>query len=190
MCRWPVGDPTPAEFRFCGAKKSATGTGPYCPYHSRIAYQPVQERRRERTRAAGAKIGLRPARALAGRSFGLAERLVEGIAGAAHGADRIALAGRATKPCAGARHERRRCVRRFPPKAPIRCRAVARARTRGRVSPSDIRAGGIRSGRDGRRARRARTRRVLPVELEIAGDEQSGDAIRAERAATGPARAP
>ena len=50
MCRWPVGDPTTPEFRFCGAKKSATAIGPYCPYHSRIAYQPVQERRRERER--------------------------------------------------------------------------------------------------------------------------------------------
>jgi GcrA cell cycle regulator len=48
MCRWPVGDPTSAEFRFCGAKKAVTATGPYCPYHSRIAYQPLQERRRER----------------------------------------------------------------------------------------------------------------------------------------------
>ncbi len=50
MCRWPVGDPTSADFRFCGAKKAATGTGPYCPYHSRIAYQPLQERRRDRER--------------------------------------------------------------------------------------------------------------------------------------------
>jgi GcrA cell cycle regulator len=50
MCRWPVGDPTSAEFRFCGAKKAAAGTGPYCPYHSRIAYQPLQERRRDRER--------------------------------------------------------------------------------------------------------------------------------------------
>jgi GcrA cell cycle regulator len=50
MCRWPVGDPTTAEFRFCGAKKPASGTSPYCPYHSRIAYQPLQERRRERER--------------------------------------------------------------------------------------------------------------------------------------------
>lgn len=50
MCRWPVGDPTTAEFRFCGAKNAAIGTSPYCPYHSRIAYQPVQERRRERER--------------------------------------------------------------------------------------------------------------------------------------------
>jgi GcrA cell cycle regulator len=50
MCRWPMGDPTTAEFRFCGAKKPLEATGPYCTYHSRIAYQPVQERRRERDR--------------------------------------------------------------------------------------------------------------------------------------------
>ena len=46
MCRWPHGDPTSADFRFCGAK-SPTGT-PYCNYHSQIAYQPSLERRRER----------------------------------------------------------------------------------------------------------------------------------------------
>ncbi len=46
MCRWPMGDPTTAEFRFCGMK---TETGqPYCSYHCRIAYQPAGERRRER----------------------------------------------------------------------------------------------------------------------------------------------
>ncbi len=50
MCRWPLGDPTTTEFRFCGAKKPIEATGPYCAYHSRIAYQPVQERRRERDR--------------------------------------------------------------------------------------------------------------------------------------------
>ncbi len=49
MCRWPLGDPTTAEFRFCGAKMP-TGPGPYCSYHARIAYQPAQERRRERDR--------------------------------------------------------------------------------------------------------------------------------------------
>jgi GcrA cell cycle regulator len=46
MCRWPHGDPTSEEFRFCGAK-SPPGT-PYCPYHSQIAYQPSLERRRDR----------------------------------------------------------------------------------------------------------------------------------------------
>jgi GcrA cell cycle regulator len=50
MCRWPHGDPTTAEFRYCGAKKTTTAEGPYCAYHTRMAYQPVQERRRERER--------------------------------------------------------------------------------------------------------------------------------------------
>jgi GcrA cell cycle regulator len=46
MCRWPHGDPTSADFRFCGAK-SPPGT-PYCGYHSQIAYQPSMDRRRDR----------------------------------------------------------------------------------------------------------------------------------------------
>jgi GcrA cell cycle regulator len=46
MCRWPMGDPTQPEFRFCG-QKTETGQ-PYCSYHCRIAYQPAGERRRER----------------------------------------------------------------------------------------------------------------------------------------------
>jgi GcrA cell cycle regulator len=49
-CRWPMGDPTHADFRFCGLK---TDTGiPYCGYHCRIAYQPAGERRREQERRA------------------------------------------------------------------------------------------------------------------------------------------
>ena len=47
MCRWPMGDPTSTEFRYCGGKTPA-GEGPYCSFHSRLAYQPVQDRRRER----------------------------------------------------------------------------------------------------------------------------------------------
>ena len=50
MCRWPHGDPTSAEFRFCGAK-SPPGS-PYCNYHAQIAYQPSVERRRDRARSA------------------------------------------------------------------------------------------------------------------------------------------
>jgi GcrA cell cycle regulator len=46
MCRWPMGDPLTAEFRFCGARCTA-GTA-YCTYHSRIAYQPASDRRRDR----------------------------------------------------------------------------------------------------------------------------------------------
>jgi GcrA cell cycle regulator len=47
MCRWPLGDPATAEFRYCG---SPTASGPYCAYHGRLAYQPVQDRRRDRDR--------------------------------------------------------------------------------------------------------------------------------------------
>lgn len=48
MCRWPMGDPTSAEFRFCGAR-CGVGT-PYCGHHARIAYQPAADRRRDRSR--------------------------------------------------------------------------------------------------------------------------------------------
>lgn len=45
MCRWPIGDPTTAEFGFCGA--SAPSALPYCAHHCQIAYQPVADRRRK-----------------------------------------------------------------------------------------------------------------------------------------------
>jgi GcrA cell cycle regulator len=47
MCRWPLGDPASSEFRYCG---SPTASGPYCAYHAKLAYQPAQERRRDRDR--------------------------------------------------------------------------------------------------------------------------------------------
>ncbi len=37
MCRWPVGDPKDADFKFCGCEGVA-GL-PYCPGHARLAYQ-------------------------------------------------------------------------------------------------------------------------------------------------------
>jgi GcrA cell cycle regulator len=49
MCRWPLGDPTTPEFRFCGAR-SITGL-PYCTHHAEIAYQPAAERKRDRRAA-------------------------------------------------------------------------------------------------------------------------------------------
>jgi GcrA cell cycle regulator len=45
-CKWPNGDPLTEEFSFCGNDTAATG--PYCTYHSRIAFQPAAERRRSR----------------------------------------------------------------------------------------------------------------------------------------------
>jgi GcrA cell cycle regulator len=45
-CRWPFGDPSSSEFRFCGAS-SPVGT-PYCEFHSKLAYQPSNDRRKAR----------------------------------------------------------------------------------------------------------------------------------------------
>jgi hypothetical protein len=44
-CHWPIGDPSSAEF-FCGGR-TIEGL-PHCGYHSRIAYQPAADRRRDR----------------------------------------------------------------------------------------------------------------------------------------------
>jgi len=51
MCRWPLGDPSSPDFRYCGAKMQVA-IGPYCAHHARIAYQPAQDRRRDRSRVA------------------------------------------------------------------------------------------------------------------------------------------
>jgi GcrA cell cycle regulator len=45
-CRWPVGDPGSADFFFCGGE--AANELPYCSYHSRVAYQPLNDRRRDK----------------------------------------------------------------------------------------------------------------------------------------------
>jgi Global cell cycle regulator GcrA len=45
MCRWPLGDPQDETFRFCG-RRTQDGAS-YCEHHARIAYQPVQRRRRQ-----------------------------------------------------------------------------------------------------------------------------------------------
>ena len=46
MCRWPLGDPTKPEFRFCGSQ-GVVGL-PYCTHHAQIAYQPTSDRKRLR----------------------------------------------------------------------------------------------------------------------------------------------
>jgi GcrA cell cycle regulator len=45
-CRWPIGDPGSSDFFFCGGKTSP-GV-PYCTHHSRVAYQPAADRRRDK----------------------------------------------------------------------------------------------------------------------------------------------
>lgn len=45
-CKWPNGDPLSEDFHFCG--NDSGETGPYCTYHSKLAFQPASERRRAR----------------------------------------------------------------------------------------------------------------------------------------------
>ena len=45
-CKWPTGDPLSKDFSFCG--NDAAESGPYCGYHSKVAFQPASERRRSR----------------------------------------------------------------------------------------------------------------------------------------------
>ena len=45
-CKWPNGDPLAEDFSFCG--NDSAETGPYCKYHSKMAFQPASERRRSR----------------------------------------------------------------------------------------------------------------------------------------------
>jgi GcrA cell cycle regulator len=42
-CKWPIGDPGSEEFCFCG--HGPREGSPYCEYHARLAYQPIQDRR-------------------------------------------------------------------------------------------------------------------------------------------------
>ncbi len=42
LCKWPLGDPTSPDFRFCGR---GTDKGePYCKSHAQLAYQPSRRR--------------------------------------------------------------------------------------------------------------------------------------------------
>jgi GcrA cell cycle regulator len=45
-CKWPIGDPGAEDFCFCGHKPR--DGSPYCEYHARLAYQPLQDRRHRR----------------------------------------------------------------------------------------------------------------------------------------------
>jgi GcrA cell cycle regulator len=49
MCRWPLGDPTASEFRYCGL--GTNPEAPYCTHHMLLAYRPGSEWRRRRTKA-------------------------------------------------------------------------------------------------------------------------------------------
>jgi GcrA cell cycle regulator len=46
-CKWPIGDPGSEDFCFCG--HGPRDGSPYCEYHARLAYQPMQDRRNRRS---------------------------------------------------------------------------------------------------------------------------------------------
>ena len=49
-CRWPHGDPATSDFSFCG--NTSKEDSPYCEYHSRLAFQPASDRRRDKRNTA------------------------------------------------------------------------------------------------------------------------------------------
>lgn len=49
MCKWPIGDPSSDEFRFCGRKIKENE--PYCEPHCAVAYQPSRRRGLSTTKA-------------------------------------------------------------------------------------------------------------------------------------------
>ena len=53
-CRWPIGDPSADDFHFCG--RNPTANMPYCEHHCQIAYQPIQDRRRQKRAARRASL--------------------------------------------------------------------------------------------------------------------------------------
>ncbi len=54
ICKWPIGDPTSHDFRFCGRKSKAAS--PYCDAHASQAYQPQSRRRRRGPESATAAL--------------------------------------------------------------------------------------------------------------------------------------
>lgn len=44
MCKWPIGDPASATFSFCGRRAQE---GVYCVEHARVAYQPIDKRKKD-----------------------------------------------------------------------------------------------------------------------------------------------
>lgn len=46
MCKWPIGHPGDAGFRFCGS--TSRDGSPYCEGHAQLAYQPMPSKRERR----------------------------------------------------------------------------------------------------------------------------------------------
>jgi len=48
ICKWPIGEPTDEDFRFCGLGRNPNSV--YCEEHTKLAYQPLDSRRRKKSK--------------------------------------------------------------------------------------------------------------------------------------------
>ena len=47
-CKWPIGEPTDEDFRFCGLGRNPNSV--YCEEHTKLAYQPLDSRRKKKAK--------------------------------------------------------------------------------------------------------------------------------------------
>ena len=46
ICKWPIGEPSDEDFRFCGLNRIQGSV--YCEEHTKVAYQPLETRRKKK----------------------------------------------------------------------------------------------------------------------------------------------
>ena len=47
-CKWPIGEPSDSDFRFCGLNRAPGSV--YCEEHTKVAYQPLENRRKKKVK--------------------------------------------------------------------------------------------------------------------------------------------
>jgi GcrA cell cycle regulator len=48
ICKWPIGEPSDENFRFCGLNRVQGSV--YCEEHTKVAYQPLETRRKKKVK--------------------------------------------------------------------------------------------------------------------------------------------
>jgi GcrA cell cycle regulator len=48
ICKWPIGEPSDENFRFCGLNRIQGSV--YCEEHTKVAYQPLETRRKKKVK--------------------------------------------------------------------------------------------------------------------------------------------
>ena len=161
MCRWPLGDPTSPDFRYCGSPGGRPALIARIMGASPISRRRTAAAPRTRCARPDGSCSLSavcppcaPAAAPRTHACHSAESLVESVAGPAHGADRVAFASSRQRLAQPADMNVDGALVDLGRLAPDAVEQLRRAKTPGPAFPADIRAAGIRSGRDGCRVRR------------------------------------